>query len=101
MYARVLINIPLDEEFTYQIPPSMDVRTGCRVIVPFGSRSVTAYVIALEEEHPVPYALKQIIRVVDKTEPVFNEELVSLAAFVSRMYLCSPGQPGNPVCKRK
>ena len=55
MYARVLINIPLDEEFTYQIPPSMDVRTGCRVIVPFGSRSVTAYVIALEEEHPVPY----------------------------------------------
>ena len=92
MYARVLINIPLDEEFTYQIPPSMDVRTGCRVIVPFGSRSVTAYVIALEEEHPVPYALKQIIRVVDKAEPVFNEELVSLAAFVSRMYLCSPGQ---------
>lgn len=92
MYAKVLISIPLDEDFTYLIPPSMNVRPGCRVVVPFGSRSVTGYVTDIEQEYPVPYSLKEIIRVVDKDEPVFTPELVTLARFVSRMYLCSAGQ---------
>lgn len=92
MFARVLVAIPSSDEFVYRIPEKMSLSAGCRVIVPFGSRSVTACVIAIEPEFETDYTVRDIIRVVDKDGPVFNEELVSLARFVSQMYLCSPGQ---------
>ena len=92
MFARVLVAIPSSDEFVYRIPEKMNLSAGCRVIVPFGSRSVTACVIAIEPEFETDYTVRDIIRVVDKDVPVFNEELVSLARFVSQMYLCSPGQ---------
>ena len=92
MFARVLVAIPSSDEFVYRIPEKMNLSAGCRVIVPFGSRSVTACVIAIEPEFWTDYTVRDIIRVVDKDGPVFNEELVSLARFVSQMYLCSPGQ---------
>ena len=92
MFARVLVAIPSSDEFVYRIPEKMNLSAGCRVIVPFGSRSVTACVIAIEPEFETDYTVRDIIRVVDKDGPVFNEELVSLARFVSQMYLCSPGQ---------
>ena len=92
MFARVLVAIPSSEEFVYRIPEKMNLSAGCLVIVPFGSRSVTACVIAIEPEFETDYMVRDIIRVVDKDGPVFNEELVSLARFVSQMYLCSPGQ---------
>lgn len=92
MFARVLVAIPSSEEFVYRIPEKMSLSAGCRVIVPFGSRSVTACVIAIEPEFETDYTVRDIIRVVDKDGPVFNEELVSLARFISQMYLCSPGQ---------
>ncbi len=93
MYASVLINIPVDEEFTYEIPPDLEVEPGRRVIVPFGRRSVTAFVIRVFENlGDVDYQIKKITRVVDKDGPVFTAELVELARFVAKMYLCSPGQ---------
>ena len=92
MFARVLIAVPIDEEFTYLIPEDMDVEVGRRVIVPFGSRSVTGYVVALEDEHPVDFRIRPITRLVDRKEPSFTNELIELAHFVSRMYFCSPGQ---------
>ena len=92
MFARVLVAIPSSDEFVYRIPEKMNLSAGCRVIVPFGSRSVTACVIAIEPEFETDYTVRDIIRVVDKDGPVFNDELVSLARFVSQMYLCSPGQ---------
>ena len=92
MFARVLVAIPSSDEFVYRIPEKMTLCAGCRVIVPFGSRSVTACVIAIEPEFETDYTVRDIIRVVDRDGPVFNEELVSLARFVSQMYLCSPGQ---------
>ena len=92
MFARVLVAIPSSDEFVYRIPEKMNLSAGYRVIVPFGSRSVTACVIAIEPEFETDYTVRDIIRVVDKDGPVFNEELVSLARFVSQMYLCSPGQ---------
>ena len=91
MFARVLTAVPLDEEFIYSIPQDMDVSPGCRVIVPFGRRSVTGYVIAVEEERELDFQVRGIQRLVDR-EPVFNSELVELARFISHMYLCSAGQ---------
>lgn len=90
MFARVLIAVPLEGDFTYSVPEGMDIEVGRRVIVPFGRRQATGFVIALEEEHRTDYVVKPVTRLVDR-QPTFNSELVELAYFVSRMYLCSPG----------
>ena len=92
MFARVLIAVPIDEAFTYSVPEGMELEVGVRVIVPFGRRQATGFVIALEEEHEVDYALRPVKRLVDKDGPVFNEELIRLSRFVADMYLCSQGQ---------
>ena len=92
MFARVLIAVPLDEEFTYRIPQGMDVEVGRRVVVPFGSRQATGFVVAVEEEHPVDFRIRDITRLVDRKEPSFTVELIELARFVAGMYFCSAGQ---------
>ena len=70
MFARVLIAVPIDEAFTYSVPEGMELEVGVRVIVPFGRRQATGFVIALEEEHEVDYALRPVKRLVDKDGPV-------------------------------
>ena len=94
MTARVLVALPVDGSFSYSVPEKLQdrVRPGLRVMVPFGRRTVTGFVTALEDGPDVHgITLKDIKRVVDKEE-VFNDDLVRLSAFVSKMYLCSQGQ---------
>ena len=52
MFARVAIESPLpqlDRLFDYEIPEGVELRAGCRVIVPFGNSSKTGFVIELAE----------------------------------------------------
>ena len=73
-YAEVVFNLPLRDPFTYIIPPQLlgKVRVGMRVLVPFGRRRITGYVINLAEKWDKPIALKTIAELPD-IEPVLSE----------------------------
>ena len=90
MLAEVYLPVPLKDKFTYHTDDGK-IKAGCRVIVPFGARKLTGFVTSLSEDRKLDFEVKEIVRAVDK-EPVFTPELLETAEWMSRTYLCSPGQ---------
>ncbi len=92
MYAHVVLNVPLDREFTYLIPEGMVTAVGMRAIVPFGKRKLTGFVVAVSQSIPeVSYTIKPIKRMIDK-EPLYGTAEIELARWIARFYLCSAGE---------
>jgi len=73
--------------FDYAVPPALTglIEVGHRVRVPFGKRTVTGFVYALEQG-PTVLELKPIEALLD-AEPVLPSPLVELAGFVAAHYL--------------
>lgn len=97
-WVQVLINVPINQSFTYKNPffETHAQLIGKRVEVQFGSRRLIANVIAdldkLPENLPIPESnIKPILRIVDE-QAIFNEELIALSAWISSFYLCSHGE---------
>ena len=94
-YIDVVLNIPLGGSFTYKA--NYPVEVGFRAEVYFGSRKkkMTGFIIKVHEEGYKPdyeeSKIKEIIRLVDK-EPIFNQDQVELAKWISAYYLCSEGE---------
>ena len=89
MIAEVLVEIQkIDKTFTYLIPSNLNVQIGIRCLVPFGNKKLEGFVVAIKDELPDEYKLKEIIDVIDKT-PILNEELLSLGKYISKKTLCT------------
>jgi primosomal protein N' (replication factor Y) (superfamily II helicase) len=89
---EVAFSIPDTETFTYRSPDGALVEPGCRVIAPFGRRSLTGYVLKNRTDQPAgDFEIKSIERVLD-SEPLFGDELLALARWTSGMYMCSIGE---------
>src|ERR1700736_6204453 len=73
--------------FDYAVPTELTgvIEVGHRVRVPFGKRSVTGFVYALDQA-PAVLELKPIEAMID-AEPVLPAVLVELAGFVASHYL--------------
>ena len=94
-YAEIILNVPVPGTFTY-ISEDDSITPGLRASVPFGRRKMTGFIISVSERLPKNCAieadkLKKIDRVIDK-EPVFTQDQIQLAEWVSRYYLCSFGE---------
>ena len=88
MYVNVLVENKVksnDMMFTYKT--SDENLIGKRVLVPFGNRIISGFVIEYIEE-PIDYEVKSIYKIIDE-EPVLNEELIKLGKFIGEKYLCS------------
>ena len=92
-YAEVVFNLPLRDPFTYIIPPKLlgKVRVGMRVLVPFGRRRITGYVVNLVEKWDKPIALKTIAELPD-LEPIVSEEILSLTRWLADYYQSAWGE---------
>jgi len=92
MYAKVLLNLPIEGPFDYLVPASLekDIASGKRVWVSFGSRSLIGYVIEVKDTTTLK-EVKPITSVID-AEPILNTELLQLAKEISERYLCSWGE---------
>src|SRR5712691_6819683 len=88
-YCDVSLPVPLDQTFTYLLPETMRhrVRTGCRVLVPFGTRKLTGVVLRTYDEPPVA-ATREALRLLDE-EPALDDELLKLGRWISAYY-CAP-----------
>lgn len=91
-FAEVSVDVPLssnDQLFDYSIPHTLfdRVAVGSRVSVPFGARIVEGYILRIKKESAISH-VKEIYDVLDETPPL-NDELISVAKFISDRYLAS------------
>ena len=91
MIAQIAVSAAtyaIDKPYSYRVPGSMALVPGHRVLVPFGrgNRQSEGVVLALaegEEEN-----LKPVTEILDE-EPVIDERMLRLAAFVRERYFCT------------
>src|SRR5438094_10307007 len=76
--AKVVVDLALDREFDYRIPPHLaaTVHIGSRVTVPFGRRNAQGYVVGVADSSPYP-KLKDLGEVVGK-KPLLNDRILEL-----------------------
>ena len=88
--ADVVVALPVYGTFSYRVPEELadGLTPGSRVLVPFGRRQVTGYVLGtgLEPAAFQPeYALRSISRLLD-AEPLFGPGLLALMRFAADYY---------------
>ncbi|MBD3288409.1 primosomal protein N' [candidate division KSB1 bacterium] len=91
-YAEIALPIPVDQTFTYHIPYELceSLNIGARVLVPFGPRRLTGYVISVSDTTSLT-RVKPILDVLDE-QPIVSSELMRLARWISEYYLCPLGE---------
>jgi len=92
MFAQVVFPAPFRNAFTYSIPAHLkdDVQVGMRVLVPFGKRYQTGFVIGFEEKTELEN-VKDIRDVLD-TLPIFDEKALRFYNWLSDYYISSLGE---------
>jgi len=93
LFAEIALPVPLDKFFTYRIPQRLKARVqpGMRVVVPFGTRRMTGYVVEVHGRAPGGIRLKEIASCVDKY-PLLNNKLIVLARWISSYYMHPLGE---------
>jgi|SRR5579863_1095480 len=88
-YCDVSLPVPLDQPFTYLLPETLRqrVQTGCRLLVPFGKRTVAGVVLRTHGEAPAAEP-REALRLLDE-EPVLDAGLLKLGRWISEYY-CAP-----------
>lgn len=91
-FAEVHFPLPVRHGYTYRIPDALkeSARIGCRVLVPFGPRRVTGFLVDLSEIQTRD-ELKDILEVLD-VQPIFSAEHLELARWLADYYLSSLGE---------
>jgi len=93
MYAQVAIARPVSGLFSYAIPAPLAGRIGLGhvVLVPFGPRSETGYVVGLQRAPDVaPAKVKPIGRLLDP-EPAFDARQLGFFRWAAEYYLAPLG----------
>ncbi len=87
MFVRIALNIPSDKIFSYSVPDRFvpHVSIGVRVLVPFGKRRMTGYIVELTDAEDRD-GLKDIIDILD-SDPLFSEKDLSFYRWMSEYYI--------------
>ena len=109
-WLELVFKLPLFQSFFYRIPepsgipkpaaaseqPAETSFIGKRAAARFGSQKLTGFIIGEYNELPAACPLsKSVIKPVDRiidSEPLFAEEHISFARWISRFYICSEGE---------
>ncbi|MGD9330541.1 MAG: primosomal protein N' [Desulfobacterales bacterium] len=91
-HLEIAIALPIWKTFSYRVPPDFVTATvpGRRVLVPFGPRRVTGYVLGPAADNGTT-ELKDIVDVLDG-ERLFTEELIPFFRWTSEYYIYPLGE---------
>ncbi len=91
-YIKVALNLPLNQSFSYKVPPELSsrVKIGGRILVPFGKRILSGFVVEEIKRGEAKSHSREIIRVLDDFLP--GDNLLKLGRWISEYYYCSLGQ---------
>jgi primosomal protein N' (replication factor Y) (superfamily II helicase) len=93
-FINVILPIPLQKLFTYQISEAeaQYLKIGMRVAVPFGKTKIfTALVYEIHHEKPIAYDAKDIHQILDKI-PIVTYKQLEHWKWISSYYMCSLGE---------
>lgn len=96
-YADIILPLPLQDSFTYSIPPAMQagIGVGQRVEVSFGkSKMMIGIVLNLHDTKPTGYAVKPIGRLIDDA-PIVTASQLALWQWAATYYVCPLGDVMN------
>ncbi|MFA4967652.1 MAG: primosomal protein N' [Candidatus Margulisiibacteriota bacterium] len=93
MYAEVVLSKvtpQLDRIYHYSIPAGLTdkIKIGHQVSIPFGNRSTVGYVVGFVEKPDIPVNLIKDIEAIKADVPLFHEESLKLAKWMSEYYGC-------------
>jgi primosomal protein N' (replication factor Y) len=93
MFAKVVFPLPFRNSFTYSIPNELEelVIIGVRVVVSFGKRTLTGFVIEIVKQAETDHKIKSVMDVLDSA-PIFNKEELKFYEWVSDYYISSLGE---------
>ena len=85
-YIEVAVAIPVYHTFTYSVPQFLlpFVAAGKRVLVPFGQRRVTGYILGPSQDSGTA-EIKHILDVLDE-QPLFKSAMISFFQWISDYY---------------
>ncbi len=101
-YLEIILNLPVNQGFTYSyIPPENEKpelipAIGKRAEIMFGNKKTQGFIINISDKIPenCPVEegkIKPVKRIIDK-EALFGKELIEMATWISRYYLCTLGE---------
>ncbi|MEE4359748.1 MAG: primosomal protein N' [Desulfococcaceae bacterium] len=92
VYIEVAVAFPDERTFTYAVPDTLAslVSPGKRVLVPFGRRRLTAYVLGTAENRG-QFTPRCILDVLDDI-PLFPPEMIPFFQWTAAYYLCPLGE---------
>ena len=89
--VEVAVALPVQGPFTYTVPDDMELELGHVVLVPFGSRRITGYVLGSGNAAVPAGKLRPVARLLDPT-PVFDPDQLDFFRWIARYYLASLGE---------
>ncbi len=89
LYCDVSLPVPLERAFTYALPETLRhrVKPGCRLLVPFGTRKMTGFVVRVHAEPP-ENGTRDALRLLD-AEPALTADMLALGRWIADYY-CAP-----------
>lgn len=96
MFAEVAVPVHVRQTFTYRLPGDTAARAeiGCRALVPFGKKFLTAFIVDLHEslQSDVDESdIKDIEELLDES-PVITREILELTRWISDYYFAPWGE---------
>ena len=90
MIADIVFDAPVDQPFTYRVPPELAVRAGQRVAAPLGGAERVGLVVAVRDDTTVNARLRPITCLVDAA-PLLGPQALELVRFLAAQSLTSLG----------
>jgi primosomal protein N' (replication factor Y) len=98
LYAEVALPLRLSQTYTYRLPFALrsDARVGARLLVPFGRKLLTGYIVALHEELDAAagleeFEIKEAEELLD-AEPLLTPEVLDITHWISDYYAAPWGE---------
>jgi len=91
-YIEVAVAIPVYQTFTYSVPEPFSpfISTGKRVLIPFGRRRVTGYILGPGKGYDNK-EIKSVLDILDE-QPLFPPAMVPFFRWISDYYKYPPGE---------
>ena len=91
-YIDVAVALPVDGTYTYAVPPNLMplAESGRRVLVPFGRRNVTGYILGSGRNHDSA-KIKRILDILDE-KPLFQASMIPFFKWIAGYYLHPLGE---------
>lgn len=91
-YIDVAVALPFYHTYTYQLPEALRpfMAIGLRVLVPFGQRKVTGYILGPADKTE-KFQIKKILDILDD-KPLFPESMISFFRWIADYYMHPIGE---------